>query len=309
MPEQSGRRVVVTGASGMIGSALSTALLGRGDTVVHLVRRAPRTAAEVQWSPGSELDPAVLAGSYAVVNLAGAGIADRRWSARYRAEIRRSRIDSTRTLCRALTRVEDPIRLVSGSAVGYYGNDNGDDVLTEERSAGTGFLAEVCTAWEGQTAMAASCGHPVARVRSGLVFAPHGGAMAKLLPLAELGLAGPLGQGRQFWPWITLPDEVAALVWLIDHPEVTGPVNLTAPTPARQADLMRILGRELGRPSRVPAPALALRAALGAFADDLLGSQRVVPAVLTEHGFRFRHAEPDAAVAWLIEEYRRDRAR
>lgn len=294
-------RIAVTGASGLVGTALSAALSARGDEVLHLVRRPSRTAAEITWEPGRDLDPSALSGVDAVVHLAGAGVGDRRWSPEYRAIIKRSRVEGTRTIAQALARLDSPVRLVSGSASGYYGSDRGDEILTEESAPGRGFLADVTKAWEEQTERAVRAGHPVALARSGIVLAPRGGAMAKMLPPAKAGLAGPLGTGRQYWSWITLPDEVAALIHLVDTPSVTGPVNLVAPAPVRQAEFMRLLGKELGRPARVPAPAFALRAALGDFAEDILGSQRVSPTVLLSSGFTFRHPDAATAIHWLAQ--------
>lgn len=298
-------RVALTGASGLIGSALSQALTTRGDEVVHLVRRPPRTSAEREWSPGEALDPGVLGDVDVVVHLAGAGVADRRWTPEYRKTIRRSRIDGTRTLANAVLAQERPVRVVSGSAVGIYGSDRGEEVLTETSAAGKGFLADVVRAWEGEMRPVAAAGIPVAFARTGIVLSADGGAMAKVLPLAKAGLGGPLGDGHQWWPVVTLDDEVAALVWLVDHPEITGPVNIAIPEPVRQGEFMALLGEELHRPSVIPAPAFALRAMLGGFADDVLGSQRVAPRVLEESGFTFAQGDGTSAARWLTS--RRDR--
>lgn len=292
-------RVAVTGASGLIGSVLSKALTARGDEVVHLVRREPMTAAERQWTPGQPLAPEVLADVDALVHLAGAGVGDARWTAEYKKTIRRSRIDGTRTLADALTALGRPIRVVSGSAVGIYGSDRGDEVLTEASPAGRGFLADVVRAWEGEMRPVVEVGIPVAFARSGIVLSPAGGAMGRVLPLAKMGLGGPLGDGQQFWPVITMDDEVAALLWLIDHPEITGPVNLASPEPVRQGQFMALLGEEMRRPARLPAPAFAIRALLGEFAEDILGSQRVRPDVLLESGFTFAQPDGASAARWL----------
>lgn len=295
-------RIALTGASGLIGTALSSALSARGDEVLHLVRRPARTAAEITWEPGAELDPEKLDGVEAVVHLAGAGVGDKRWTSEYRALIRDSRVDGTHTIATALSRIDRPVRLVSASAVGIYGSDRGEEVLTEDSELGSsGFLAEVVQAWEAQTEHASRAGHPVALARTGILLSAKGGAMGKVLPLAKLGLAGPLGSGRQYWPWITLPDEVSALIHLIDTPSITGPVNLVAPAPERQGELMRLLGSALRRPARFPAPGFALRAALGEFAQDILGSQRVTPAVLLASGFTFAHPDPQSAMRWLAD--------
>lgn len=300
------RTVAITGASGMIGSAVSEALRARGDEVVHLVRRAPRTDGlpdgvhERQWDPGHRtLDPAHLADVDAVVHLAGAGIGDHRWTEDYRRQIRQSRVDGTAAVAAAVAAYGHRIRWVSGSAVGYYG-DRAGDVLTEESAVGQGFLAEVCRDWEASTWQAEQTGASVAHARTGIVLSPQGGAMGKVMPLARLGLAGPLGSGKQYWAWITLHDEVRALLWLVDHPEVTGAVNLSAPTPETQVAVVKALGQRMKRPAMLPAPTIALKIALGQMADDILGSQRALPTVLADNGFEWEHADLDSAMQWLV---------
>ena len=293
-------RVAVTGSSGLIGAALVAALRERGDEVVQLVRRAPRAPDEVRWEPsGRRLDPAVLDGVDGVVNLAGAGVGDRRWSPTHKRDVLASRTDSTTAVATAVAAADHPVRLVSGSAVGYYG-DRGDEELTEASPAGTGFLADVVLAWEAAAGPAVDAGASVAFVRTGIVLAREGGAMKPLLRMARLGLAGPLGSGRQFWPWITLPDQVAAILHLLDRPDVTGPVNLAAPAPARQRDIVAALGRALHRPAVLWAPSPALRVVLGEFAGEILGSQRIVGDVLRDSGFGCTHPDLDAAVRWLV---------
>lgn len=300
------RTVAITGASGMIGSAVSEALRARGDEVVHLVRRAPRTDGlpdgvhERQWDPEHRtLDPAHLADVDAVVHLAGAGIGDHRWTEDYRRQIRQSRVDGTAAVAAAVAAYGHRIRWVSGSAVGYYG-DRAGDVLTEESAVGQGFLAEVCRDWEASTWQAEQTGASVAHARTGIVLSPQGGAMGKVMPLARLGLAGPLGSGKQYWAWITLHDEVRALLWLVDHPEVTGAVNLSAPTPETQVAVVKALGQRMKRPAVLPAPTIALKIALGQMADDILGSQRALPTVLADNGFEWDHADLDSAMQWLV---------
>ncbi|HYH73373.1 MAG TPA: TIGR01777 family oxidoreductase [Nocardioides sp.] len=293
-------RIAVTGSSGLIGTALVAALRERGDEVVRLVRRTPRSADEVQWDPsGRTLDPRVLDGVDGVVNLAGAGVGDRRWSPGYKHEILASRVDSTTAVATAVAQADHPVRLVSGSAVGYYG-DRGDEELTETSPPGHDFLADVVLAWEAAVNPAVDAGASVAVVRTGIVLAREGGAMKPLLRLARLGLAGPLGSGRQYMPWITLPDEVGALLFLLDHPEVTGPVNLSAPEPARQRDVSTALGAALHRPAVLPAPAIALRLVLGEFAGGVLGGQRITGDVLRDSGYEFVHGDLEAAVRWLV---------
>lgn len=295
------KRVAISGASGLIGSALSAFLTARGDEVIHLVRRDPRTESEIAWNPVARtLAPAALDGVDAVVHLAGAGVADKRWSPAYQQEILRSRSDGTATIATAVAAHGDRIRLVSGSAVGIYGSDRGDEVLTEKSASGPGFLADVVRAWEAATKTAVDAGASVAMARTGLVMSSGAGAFAPLVKLGRLGLGGPLGSGKQYWPWITLGDEVRALAHLVDHPEVTGPVNLVGPHPVPQIEVSRELGRQLGRPAVLPAPAFALRVIVGGFASDILGSQRVMPTVLAGSGFTHEQATLASAIATLL---------
>lgn len=295
-----GMRVAITGASGLIGSALSTALVARGDDVRHLVRREARTGSEISWDPSRRrLDPDGFDGVDAVVHLAGAGVADHRWTPAYKQEIVASRSDGTAAVATAVAAHGGRIRLVSGSAVGYYG-DRGQEVLTETSPPGDDFLADVTQAWEASTQPAADAGAPVAMVRTGLVMSRTGGGFKPLIQLAKLGMAGPIGSGRQFWPWITLDDEVRALMHLVDRREVVGPVNLVGPEPLPQTQVAAELARQLGRPSVVPAPAFALRAILGGFSSSITASQRVVPTRLRESGFDWVHATLPAAVATLV---------
>ncbi|MDQ2758240.1 MAG: TIGR01777 family oxidoreductase [Actinomycetota bacterium] len=297
----SGQRVVITGASGLIGSALSAHLGGRGDDVVHLVRRDAQTMGEVRWDPASRhLDPEVLDGVDAVVHLSGAGVGDHRWTPSYQQEILRSRVDSTTAVADAVAAHGSAVRLVSGAAVGIYGSDRGDEVLTEQSPPGHGFLADVVRAWEAAAQPAVDAGSRVATIRTGLVMSPTSGAFQPLVRLGKLGLGGPLGSGRQWWPWITLEDEVRAIAHLLDHPEVTGPVNLVGPAPSRQVDISREVGRQTGRPAVLPAPTFALRLVLGGFADDVVGSQRATPEVLAASGFTFRYETLADAVASLL---------
>lgn len=295
------QRVAISGASGLIGSALSTFLRARGDEVVHLVRRQPQASHEISWDPATRtLDPRELSGVTAVVHLAGAGVGDHRWTTAYKDEILSSRVEGTTTIATALADLGEPIALVSGSAMGAYG-DRGDEVLTEDSEMGHGFLADVVRAWEDATGPAQNAGLRVVHARTGLVLAPHGGAMERVLPLARFGLAGPLGSGRQYWSWITLHDEIRALAHLIDQ-DLRGPVNLVSVQPLRQAEVMKALGAVLGRPAVLPAPTLALKVIMGEFASDILGSQRVLPSVLTASGFVFDHDTIESAMRWLVNE-------
>lgn len=289
------QRVAITGSSGLIGGALSAFLASRGDEVVQLVRRSPQGPNEVRWDPASRrLDPEALRGIDAVVHLAGAGVGERRWTPAYRRQILASRVDGTTAIAQALAELGSGARLVSASAVGVYG-DRGDDVLTEESEPGTGFLSEVVRAWEAAADPARDAGVPVVHPRTGIVLAPAGGALARMLPLARAGINGPLGSGRQWWPWISLRDTVAGLAFLVDHREVAGPVNLVGPSPTRQLDLARELGRQLHRPAVLPAPSFAIKVVLGGFSDEVLTSKRAVSTRLNEAGFV--HADQDLASA------------
>lgn len=299
------RRVALTGASGLIGGAPSSALRERGDEVVHLVRRDPTDdvpdgVTEVRWDPSRpDLAPSAIEGVDTVVHLSGAGFGDHRWTEDYKRLIRTSRVESTATLSAALAAMDAPPRFLSGSAIGYYGH-RGEDVLTEESHNGTGFLAEVCRDWEAATWQAEQAGAAVVQTRMGIVLSPDRGAMAKLLPFARFGLAGPLGAGTQYWSWITLHDAVRALLFLVDERHITGAVNVTVPEPTPQADVVRALGEQLRRPAVLRAPTVALRLALGEMATEVLGSQRALPTVLSDAGFRWEHADLDDAIDWLL---------
>lgn len=293
-------KVAVTGASGLIGSALVPHLRARGDEVVTLVRRAPRAPGEVRWDPGSgDVDLAGLAGTEAVVHLSGAGVGDQRWTEDYKRLILTSRVDSTRTIARAMAALDPlPRVLVCGSAMGIYG-DRGEEELTETSAAGVGYFPDVVTAWESAADPAREAGIRVAHTRTSLVMAPKGGAFGRLVPLVRLGLGGPLGSGKQWWSWLTLQDDVRARTFLIDH-EVSGPVNFSSPQPMRQREIASALGRAAGRPAVLPVPRIALRIALGEFAGDILASQRLLPVVLTDAGFTFDHPDIDTAARWTL---------
>jgi uncharacterized protein (TIGR01777 family) len=298
-------KVVVTGSSGLIGSALVRSLTGDGHEVVRLVRRPARAGDEVQWDPASRrLDATVLAGVDAVVNLAGAGIGDRRWNDGYKQLVLDSRVDATTTIATAIAEHPEgdrPRVLLSASALGFYG-DTGDDAVDESAPPGEGFLVDVVRRWEQATAPAAEAGVRVVTARSGIVLAAEGGALGKVLPLFKLGLGGRLGSGRQWMSWIALADEVAALRFLLTRDDVSGPVNLTAPEPVRNRDYTKAIARAVHRPALAAVPPVALRAALGGFADEgVLVSQRVLPARLDDAGFAFTYVDVDAALAAIID--------
>lgn len=292
-------RIVMSGASGLIGTSLSKAFHDAGHSVVTLVRRPPAHAAEIRWDPAAgSLDPRALAGADAVVNLSGAGIGDRPWTRRRVAELFNSRLGPTRTLVRAMTQLDSPPKtFISQSGSGYYG-DAGNTVLREDAPAGSGILARICVEWE-QAALAAPSGVRVVTPRTGVVFSRSGGALGRLLPLLRLGLGGPFGSGRQFWPWITLPDVSAAFLFLLDS-AVTGAVNLSAPEQSDVNTTVAALARALHRPAvfRVPAP--VLRTAMPGLGEELLlYSQRMEPAVLSSAGFQWQHSRLESGARWV----------
>ncbi|MGW7491442.1 TIGR01777 family oxidoreductase [Streptomyces sp. NPDC054786] len=283
-------RIAITGSTGLIGTALVRSLRSDGHDVVRLVRRAPTAADEVRWDPKQqEVDTAGLAGCGAVVHLAGAGVGDHRWTAAYKQEIRDSRVLGTRALASALAAMDDPPGVfVCGSAIGYYG-DTGDRRTDESAPAGRGFLPELCVAWEDAAKPAQDAGIRTAFARTGLVVARSGGAWGRLFPVFRLGLGGRLGDGSQYWSFISLEDHIGALRHLIDTEGLTGPVNLTAPEPVTNREVTAVMGHVLHRPTLFSVPAPVLRAALGEFAGDVLGSQRIIPQRLLDSGFAFAH--------------------
>jgi len=290
-------RIAVTGSSGLIGSALVRSLGADGHEVVRLVRRAPAGPGEVRWDPRrGTVDTAGLADCEAVVHLAGAGIGDRRWSDGRKKELVDSRILGTGAIARAVASLDTPPKvLVSGSAIGYYG-DTGDAWADEDSPAGTGFLADLCQEWEAAADPARAAGIRTVHARTGLVVAKGGGAWGKLFPLFKAGLGGRLGDGRQFWSFIALHDEVAALRFALDTEGLAGPVNLTAPEPLTNREVTAAMGRMLRRPTVAAVPESVLRLVLGELAQDVVGSQRVRPKRLLEAGFRFAFPEIEQAV-------------
>ncbi|CAN5693049.1 TIGR01777 family oxidoreductase [soil metagenome] len=295
-------RILLSGASGFIGSALRRVLEQEGHEVSALSRSAPADSSAVQWDPDSgELDPVALEGWDAVVHLAGEGIGDRRWNEAHKRRVRDSRIKGTTLLSRTLAKLDrPPAVLLSASAIGYYG-DRGDEALTENAPAGGGFLAGVVQAWEESTAPARDSGIRVVTMRSGLVLDGGGGVLKRQLIPFRLGMGGRLGAGRQYWSWITLEDEVRAMQHLLDA-DVSGAVNLTAPTPVTNAEFTAVLGRVLSRPAFLSVPPVALEVVLGKemATEMLFFSQRVVPSKLEGSGFRFRHPELESALRALF---------
>ncbi|MES4889894.1 TIGR01777 family oxidoreductase [Streptomyces sp. NPDC096012] len=290
-------RIAVTGASGLIGSALVRSLTADGHEVVRLVRGTPRGPDEVRWDPARQyVDAAGLIGCDVVVNLAGAGVGDRRWTEEYKRLIRDSRVLGTATLAEAAAALPRPPRVfLNGSAIGFYG-ETGDRVVDESAPPGDGFLPGLCVEWEEAAAPAEEAGVRTVFLRTGLVVARGGGAWGRLFPLFRAGLGGRLGDGRQYWSYIALHDEVAAIRHLIDGEGLSGPFNLTAPQPLTNREITEAMARVLHRPALFPVPAPVLRTALGEMAGDVLGSQRVVPKRLTESGFRFAFPGIDEAI-------------
>ena len=289
-------KVAVTGASGLIGSALVSELENRGDQVLRIGRTA-RQEGDIVWDPmEGTLDPALIEAVDAVVNLAGETI-EGRWTAKKKKKILESRVKGTQLLSQAFQRLDTPPKIfVSSSASGFYG-DRGEEILTESSTAGNGFLADVCKAWEA--AADTSSETRLAIARTGVVFDPSGGALQKLLIPIRLFFGGPLGGGKQWWPWITLADEVKALMHMIDT-DIEGPVNLVSPQPLRNKELTKQIAKALKRPAFIPAPAFALRALLGEMADGLLlSSSRILPEALEKSGFQFSSPDLQSALESL----------
>ncbi len=293
--------VVVAGSHGLLGSALVNALSQAGWSVRRLVRRESRGRREISWNPSAgTLDPDALAGADAIVNLGGASLAQLPWTASYRREILESRTVPTVLLARTVAKLDTPPSVfLQASAVGYYGNQ-GATTLTEASPAGSGFLSDVVQRWEAMTAPAERAGIRVVHLRTGsMALARSGGSSALLLRAIKLGIGGPLGPGDNWWSWITAPDHAAAVVHLLTAP-VHGPVNLTAPHPATQRDVVRALARELHRPAFLQVPAPLLRLALRDAADELLlSSQRALPEVLQKSGFSWQHPTLESAARWV----------
>jgi uncharacterized protein len=281
--------VAIAGSSGLIGSALATALRTADVDVLRIVRRAPANANELHWDPDSgELDTDALRGVDAVVNMCGINVGQRRWSGAFKQNLRDSRITPTEVLAHAVAEAGVDV-LVNASAVGYYG-DTRDHTVDETASAGTGFLAQLCVDWEDVTAPAHEAGARVVLARTGVVLAPAGGALRQLRPLFSVGLGARLGSGRQYMSWISLEDTVRALQHAISDTRLSGPVNLTGPAPVTNAEFTAALGRTVDRPTPLMVPGFVVRTALGEFADEaLLSGQRAIPGVLERSGFKFHH--------------------
>jgi uncharacterized protein (TIGR01777 family) len=298
--------IVIAGGSGFLGQALAKALAQDGHEVVILTRRSPATGHDgsraVEWTPDGSVGPwaATVSGAAAVINLAGASIAAKRWTAAQKQRIHDSRVLATRSLAGAIERAHTPPAvLISGSATGYYGA-LGDGIATEEHPAGTDFLSRVAVDWEAE-AMRASARTRVVCVRTGLVLARDGGALPKMLPPFRAGAGGPVGSGRQYWPWIHRQDWIDLVRFAVRQPSVTGPLNATAPAPVTNAEFARALGRALRRPAFIPAPAFAMKLLLGEMAEALLLSgQRAIPAKAERLGYAFTFPHLDDALRALF---------
>ncbi|AYY13699.1 TIGR01777 family protein [Actinobacteria bacterium YIM 96077] len=295
-------RIAVAGSSGLVGTALCASLTADGHDVLRLVRRPATDSSELHWDPAiGDVDPNPLEGIDAAVNLAGAGVGERRWSKAYKQLLRSSRIHTTAFLANTLAGLDDPPRVfVSASGINYYGTDRGNEVLDENSEPDGGFLAGLCRDWEEAAQAASAAGIAVCQTRFGIVLDRHQGAMSRMLPLFRWGLGGPLAGGRQYWSFISLADTVNALRFLIEKEGCAGAYNMTAPEPVTNAEFTRVLAYLLSRPALLPAPWLALRIALGEFAHEIAGSLRVVPTRLTESGFTHQHPTARSAIAHAL---------
>ena len=291
------QRIAVTGASGLIGSALVGYLKSQGHTVQRLVRRPAVSSEEITWDPiAGTVDMEALAGVDAVIHLAGAGVSDKRWTKKYKAEILNSRLLGTTTIAKAVAIVKPQV-FISASAIGWYG-ESGNRAVVETDRVGDDFLAAVCREWESAADLAGDV--RTVKLRTGLVLDPTGGALGKMLPIFRFGLGGKLSNGKQWWSWITLHDQIRAIAFLLEN-KVSGPVNLTSPNPVTNSEFTAGLARALHRPALFPVPALALKIVLGGFSAEVLGSKKVMPQALTEAGFTFDYPHISSALEKLVD--------
>lgn len=294
-------QIVIAGASGFLGGRLVPHLRAAGHQVTQLVRRPPRHPGELRWDPAAGLlDASALAGKDAVINLAGAGVGDQRWTEQYKRTLRTSRVDTTQTLAKAIAAAgaDGPRVLLNSSAVGFYG-DTGDRPVDEQSPAGEGFLADLCQVWEAATRPAEDAGARVVLLRTGLPLAKDGGLLKPLYLQFKMFAGGRMGGGRQYLPWMSLPDWLDAVVFTLDR-DLAGPVNLTGPEPVTNAEFSAALAKVLHRPNLLPVPGFALKAAVGEFGGEALASQRVLPGVLVREGFPFAHRTVEAALQQAV---------
>ena len=291
------KKVAVTGSSGLIGAALVAQLQSDGYKVLKLVRRPPRAADEISWDPNKgEIDLKSLEGVDAVFHLAGAGVGDKRWTAKYRSQILNSRLLGTTTIANACEQLQPEV-FISASAIGYYGETGNREVVEVDRG-GDDFLSIVCREWELVANLAPSV--RTIKLRTGLVLDPTGGALGRMIPLFKFGIVGKLGSGKQWWSWITLHDQVRAMIFLMQS-KIEGAVNITTPNPVTNKEFTAALAHALKRPAFFPAPAFALRAVLGGFSSEVLGSKKVMPKVLMDNGFDFEYPFVSNALAALVQ--------
>jgi uncharacterized protein (TIGR01777 family) len=292
-------RILISGASGLIGSALVPALGADGYDVTRLTRAHPASKKELKWDPMREVSPVLVSGCDAVIHLSGENVAGR-WTAEKKRKIRESRVVSTRNLAWAIARAEPtPRTFVCASAIGYYGN-RGDEVLTEDSAPGAGFLPEVCSEWEAATHVGIA-GVRVANMRFGIVLSKEGGALKEMLLPFRLGLGGKIGNGRQWWSWIHIDDVVSAVMQILRAESLRSAINMTAPNPVTNAEFTRVLASVMKRPAIFAVPGFAAKLAFGEFAEEgILSSARVVPRKLEESGFQFRYAELESALAGIL---------
>ena len=291
------QRIAVTGASGLIGTALVGYLKSQGHTVQRLVRRAAVSSEEITWDPiAGTVDMEALAGVDAVIHLAGAGVSDKRWTKKYKSEILNSRLLGTTTIAKAVAIVKPQV-FISASAIGWYG-ESGNRAVIESDRVGDDFLAAVCHEWESAADLAGDV--RTVKLRTGLVLDPTGGALGKMLPIFRFGLGGKLSNGKQWWSWITLHDQIRAITFLLES-KISGPVNLTSPNPVTNSEFTAGLARAMHRPALFPVPTIALKVVLGGFSAEVLGSKKVVPQVLTEAGFTFDYPHISSALEKLVD--------
>jgi uncharacterized protein (TIGR01777 family) len=292
-------RIVMAGSSGLLGGHLKRRFQADGHEIVQLVRRTPTAPYERQWNPDTgELDPTILAGADVVVNMAGAGVEDKRWNDSFKQLLISSRVRPTATLAKAmagLSEVERPRALVNASAIGYSGH-TGDTAVDEHSPSGQGFFPDLVRAWEAAALPAEQAGVRVVYLRTGLVLDKSGGLLKAMSLAFRLFAGGPLAGGQSWTPWISMTDWVNAVVFLIDHEELAGPVNLVGPDPVRNTEFTKALARAVHRPAPWPIPKFALRIVLGEFADEAVASQRILPGVLTRAGFQFHDSTVDEAL-------------